>query len=693
MKKLASIIVDHKGLFLVLFTVLSILGLIGILFVPVNYNLADYIPDAAPSTRGLRVMEEEYQEPIPNLRVYVPDLSLQEAMEMKEKIGEIPHVIKVLWLDDFYDLKTPLELAPEDLVQAYYKDGGALFMVVSGLQDTVVTLKDMQELIGEEGAIEGQVVDLAKARMSVDSEIMVIMLIMVPMGLVLLSLATSSWIEPLLLLITIVIGILLNMGTNMIFSSISFITQAVTAVLQLAVSMDYAVFLLHRFSAYREEGHGLEEAMKKAVVKSSSAIVASASTTILGFLALVFMRFKIGPDLGLVLAKGVVFSLISVLFVLPSLVLYSSKLIDKTTHRPLLPEFKRVGRFVVKIRYLVLLLLILVVPLFLAQSKNDFIYGAAAYDEGSREERDQLLIQEKFGKEVTMAVMVPKGEWGKEKILEENLQEIPGVLGILSYNKKVGAMMPPELIDEELIKSLLSEKYSRMVLTLQGPKEGPEPFRLAEDIREEVRKLYGDKGHVVGESVVNLDMRDTIRKDNPIVNGLAVLSVGIVLLLNFKSLVVPLLLLLTIETSIWMNLSVPYFTGTTLSFIGYLVISTLQLGATVDYGILYTQHYLDHRKVRGRKEAIYQSFIETIGGLLPPALILTTAGFILSIISSLAIVSELGTVLGRGALTSFLMVIFFLPGLLYVTDPLVEKLTWKANFYPDKKMDKKSDKK
>lgn len=684
MKTLASFIVDHKGLFLIIFILLAVLGGLGTLFVPVNYNLADYIPDAAPSTQAIHLMEKEYQEPIPNLRVYVPNLSLQEALEMKKKVGEVSHIIKVLWLDDFYDLKTPLELAPKELVESYYKEGGALFMVVSGLQDTVGTLKEMQELIGEKGAIEGQVVDLAKARMSVDSEILVIMLIMIPMGLLLLCLATGSWIEPLLLLATITIGILLNMGTNVVFSSISFITQSVTAVLQLAVSMDYAVFLLHRFSAYRQEGMGLEEAMEKAIVKSSSAIVASASTTVLGFLALIFMRFKIGPDLGLVLAKGVIFSLISVIFVLPSLVLYSAKLIDKTTHRPLLPEFKRVGRFIVRIRYVVLLILLVVVPVFLAQNKNDFIYGAAAYDAGSREERDQELIIDKFGNQVTMAIMVPKGQWGKEKLLEEKLKDIPGVLGILSYNTKVGAMMPPELIDGELIKSLLSDNYSRLILTLRGPKEGKEAFRMVEEVRSAVDEFYGQEGHVVGESVVNLDMRDTVRKDNSIVNGLAILSVGLVLIINFRSLMIPLLLLLTIETSIWMNLSVPYFSGTTLSFIGYLVISTLQLGATVDYGILFTQHYLDNRKERGKKEAIYHSFVETIGGLLPPALILTAAGFILSYVSSLSIVSELGTVLGRGTLTSFLMVIFFLPGMLYVCDPLIEKTTWKAHFFKEK---------
>lgn len=681
MKTLASFIVEHKGFFLLLFILLSILGIIGMLFVPVNYNLADYIPDAAPSTQALRLMEEEFKEPIPNLRVYVPHLTPPQAMEMKKKVSEISHVLKVFWLDDFYDLKKPIDLAPKELLETYYKDEGALFMVVASLKDAVTTLNEMQELIGDNGAVEGQVVDLAKARTSVSSEIVLIMCIMIPMGVLLLCFATGSWIEPLLLLATISIGIFLNMGTNIMFSSISFITKAVTAVLQLAVSMDYAVFLLHRFSAYREEGLGLEEAMKKAVVKSSSAIVASASTTVLGFLALAFMRFKIGPDLGLVLAKGVFFSLISVIFVLPSLVLYSAKLIDKTTHKPLLPSFKHTGRFVVHIRYAVLLLLLIVLPVYLAQSKNDFVYGSLGFDAGSREERDKELIENKFGNQVTMAVMVPKGQWGKEKKLEENLADLPGVLGILSYNKKVGAMLPEQLIDKDLTASLLSENYSRIVLTLRGPKEGKIPFQLVENIRKEVEKLYGKEGHVVGESVVNLDMRNTVKKDNPIVNGLAILSVGFVLLLNFKSLIIPILLLLTIETSIWMNLSVPYFSGTSLSFIGYLVISTLQLGATVDYGILFTQHYLDNRKIRDKKEAIYHSFTETIGGLLPPGMILTAAGFILAILSSMSIISELGRVLGRGALTSFLMVIFFLPGLLFSADPLIERLTWKAQFY------------
>ncbi|HZK09790.1 MAG TPA: MMPL family transporter, partial [Clostridia bacterium] len=664
--------------------ILSLLGALAQFFVPINYNLADYIPDNAPSTQAMHLMEEEFDQPIPNLRVYIPDLGLTQALECKEKLSEIVHVRQVLWLDDFYDIKQPIELADKELLKAYYKDRGALFMVATDLDDTTRTLTEMQELIGIDGSIEGQVVDLAKAQSSVDSEMLIILLIMVPLGLIILNLATSSWIEPLLLFATIGAGVLMNMGTNIVLDSVSFITAAVSAVLQLAVSMDYAVFLLHRFGSLRKEGYEMEEAMELAIVRSSRAILASSSTTILGFLALVFMQFKIGPDLGLVLAKGILLSLISVIFLLPVLVLYFHKAIEKTAHRSFLPSFAIAGRFVKRIRYLVLILTLLAPLFFIAQQNNDFIYGTAEYPAGSREQRDQEIISDIFGDEVSLAIMVPRGELGKEKVFEEELAQIPGVLGIMSYTRNVGSLMPPEMINEDLVGALLSDNYSRINLTLKGPKEGDGPFGIVEDVRRVTSKFYADQAHVLGESVINYDMKTTVEKDNVIVNGLAILSVGLVLMISFKSLMIPLLLLLTIETSIWMNLSVPYFTGTKLTYIGYLVISTLQLGATVDYGILFTQHYLDNRVFRNKKDSVYHSFMETIGGLLPPALILISAGFILYYVSSLAVVSELGLVLGRGALTSFLMVIFYLPGLLNMFDPLVEKLTYKAKFYKEK---------
>ncbi|NLY73569.1 MAG: MMPL family transporter, partial [Tissierellia bacterium] len=532
MKKVAHFIVGHKALIIILFIILSISGIIAQFFVPINYNLADYIPDSAPSTLAMEVMEEEFDQAVPNLRVYIPGVDLLEAKEFKEKLAAVPYVKQVLWLDDFYDLREPIELANQELLDAYYNDG-ALYMVVTGLEDTKLTLTTMQETIGEDGAIEGQVVDLAKAQSSVDSEMFTIMVFMIPLGMIILSIATTSWLEPVLLVLTIGAGVFLNMGTNFIFDEISFITAAVSAVLQLAVSMDYAVFLLHRFGSYRQEGHEIEEAMEMAIVKSSTAILASASTTVLGFLALVFMQFKLGPDLGLALAKGVIFSFISVLFLLPALVLSLDKWIEKTSHRHFLPSFKSVGILVKSMRYVVLVLIIVAPFFYVAQRNNDFIYGNADYDKGSREQRDKETILDKFGDELSLAIMVPRGQMGKEKSMEEELKDIPGVLGLMSYNETVGGLMPSDLLDAEVIESLLSENYSRIILTVRGPKEGDAPFELVENIRETVYSYYPD-GHILGESVVNYDMKTTIEKDNAIVNGLAIVSVGLVLLISFR---------------------------------------------------------------------------------------------------------------------------------------------------------------
>lgn len=675
MKKLAPWIVHHKAIILLIFGILSIVSALVTPLVPINYNLADYVPASAPSTRAMEVMEEEFADAIPNARVYVPQVNLQEALELKMRLLAVPEVTRVLWLDDFHDLRVPLSLADEKLVETYYAEGGALFMVVTDHDDTVATKAALQEIAGDEGAVEGQLIDLANAQTATSSEIAMVMFFMIPLGVGILLLATESWLSPFLLLFSIGIGILLNMGSNIFKSEVSFLTQAVTAVLQLAVSMDYGIFLLHRYEEYRSEGEAPKQAMERAITKSAAPIFASSMTTVFGFLALVFMQFRIGPDLGLVLAKGVLFSLISVVFLLPVLVLSLEKWVEKTRHRKFLPDFQPIARLGTKIRWPILVLIgLLIVPAFRAQQRNEFIYGNADYDVTTREYQDRKTIEEKFGKHLSVALLIPRGDWGRENMLHRQLEAFPETVSILSYESQVSRLIPPELLDPNLISSLLSENYSRFILTLRSEKEGPAAFDLVERLRSTTESLY-DEYYITGESVVTYDMRDTIRKDNRIVNGLAILSVGLVVLISFRSLMIPVLLLLTIEASIWFNLTIPYLLATPISYIGYLIISTIQLGATVDYGILFTQHYLDNRRRLTRKEAARETVAETIGTLLPPALILTVAGIILRQLSTLAIVSELGEVLARGASFSFLMVLLFLPGLLVLFDGWVEKTT------------------
>lgn len=681
MHKVAEFIVGHSKLLLVVFGALTaVCGLLTLL-VPINFNLADYVPDDSPSTVAMNVIAEEFDDSIPNARVYVPDLTLAEAVATRQQIEALPTVESVLWLDDFLDLKVPLELADPDLVSGFLTaDGGALFQVSVDLADTTTTLAELQQIATPDGAVEGQLVDLALAQVSTSTEVNTIMLFMIPLGLLLLTLSTLSWLEPLILAGTIGVAIALNMGTNVFLDEISFITAAVAGVLQFAVSMDYGIFMLHARKRYLTAGVDRRESLVLAIVESSTAILASSATTIFGFLALVFMSFQLGPDLGVVLAKGVGFSLLCVIFFMPALMFVLDRAVEATGHRSLLPDFRPLGRAVSRSAYWLLLIGLLLPVAFVAQGMNDFRYGTGAYPTGSREDADRAFIQAEFGRALPMALLVPRGQWGAEHQLETELAGLDQVVAVASYQTQVGRLLPAEVLPRDQLSSLLSENYSRIVLTVDTAKEGDEAFALVEQVRQVAQEHYPDSYHLTGESVVLYDMRTSITADNIVVNGLAIATVWLVLLVSFRSLLIPFLLVLTIEGAIWLNLAVPYLSGNYMVYIGYLIISTVQLGATVDYGILFTQHYLGNRGTMSRRESITKTVGETFGTLLTPALILASAGLILYLVSSLEVVSQLGAVLGQGALISFVMVNLFLPGLLMVFDRAIEKTTWKVRF-------------
>lgn len=550
MQKIADLVVGHSKLMLVLFGLLTALSAVLMLDVKVNYNLADYVPEKAASTSAIKVMAEEFNDSVPNARVFVPDVSIVTAQQIKQQIEAIPEVNSVIWLDDFVDLVKPLELADPDTVAGFYAHGGALYQVSADLDGAPETMTRLQEIATPAGAVEGQLVDLAMSQAYTSSEMTTILLIMVPLGVGLLIFSTRSWLDPLVLLVTIGVAVVINMGTNIILGEVSFITQAVTAVLQLAVSMDYGIFLLHARERQLQAGVDRRESLRLAVIESSTAILASSMTTVLGFLALVFMSFRIGPDLGVVLAKGVVFSLICVLLLMPALIIVVDRVLAKTSHRPLLPNFDGLGRWISRWA-LWLLAIAAILPLcFIAQGKNDFRYGNSEFPADSRAAHDRAYIEQEFGRHLPMALLVPRGEWGREYQLQEELDELPEVTAITSYQRQVGRVLPSGVLPADQLSSLLSENYSRIVLTVDSAKEGTQAFDLVEEVRAIAQRYYPDSYYLTGESVVTADMKTTITADNIVVNGLAVASVGLVLLISFRSLIIPFLLLLTIEGSI-----------------------------------------------------------------------------------------------------------------------------------------------
>jgi len=650
--------------------------------VSVNYNILDYLPESALSTKAIEVMEAEFEEPIPNARVMIGNLSLHEALGYEAKLEKIDGVTDTLWLDDVLDYRIPLEAADPEIVENYYQDGAALIYLTIDEGKEVAVTEQIYELIGADGALSGVAAERAAAQNMAGNEVTRAMLILMPVIILILLLSTNSWLEPLLFLGTLAVAIIINMGTNIFLGEISFITRAVSAILQLAVSFDYAIFLLHSFDYYRARTRDAESAMQQAIKKSFSAIAASASTTLFGFIALAFMNFEVGADLGINLIKGVLLSFVTVMVFLPALTLISYKIIDKTKHKRIWPDFKNIGRLVYKIRIpAVILVILLVVPSFLAQRNNEFLYGSGTLGEHSRIGRDTLTINEKFGESTAAVLLVPEENSAKEKLLSAELKGLSHVTQVISYSSIVGTAIPKEFLDDSVTDQFLSENYSRIVVYTDAGSEGEKAFNLIDEIRRRAHAYFGNSFYLSGQSAALYDLKNVVTRDNLIVGRVAVSAIFAVLLITFKSLSLPLILVLTIQSAIWINLAVPYFAGVPLIYIGFLIVSTVQLGATVDYAILLTSHYTANRKQYRQKEAIFIALKDSFGSIIISGTILALSGFTLWLTSTNPIVAEMGILLGRGTLISMLLVVCFLPAALTLFDRYINKTTCRSEFY------------
>lgn len=682
MQKLYRRIVNHPRMIITLFLIAAICSAVCQGMVAVNYDINDYLPTSSASTVALDVLREEYEGGIPNARVLVRNVTLAQALEYKAELAAIDGVTEVTWLDDAASVTVPLETLDADLVETYYQDGNALFSVVIEDGRYVETTDAIRMLIGEENAMSGSAVSTAIATSSTVTQVRMIAIFAVIFVLGILTLTTTTWIEPLIVLGSLGVAILINMGSNLMFGEISFVSNAAGAILQLAVSLDYSVFLIHRYEEFRQEIPDRKEAMVQALCKSTSSILSSGLTTVIGFLALCLMQFQIGPDLGLVLAKGVGISLITVFVFSPVLILSMSNWMDKTRHRPLTPSFTGFGRVIVRTMLpLVLVFLIVIAPAYIASNANDYYYGSShIFGLDTQLGKDTQSIEDIFGKSDTYVLMVPRGNMARETELSAALDGLDEVTGILSYVDNAGDVIPTEYVEEETRSLLLSDNYSRMVISVDADYEGADTFELVEKIRQIAQDYYPDQWYLAGEGVSTLDLMQTITADMTKVNLIAIGAVFIVLLFSFKSVSLPVILVLGIETAIWINLSIPYFAGQTIFYISYLIISSIQLGATVDYAILFTDRYLEFRGHMNRKEAIIQTVSAVTVSILTSGLTLTIVGFLLGYISTHGILSQLGMFLGKGTLCSLLIVFFVLPGLLYLFDGVIQRTTRNLNF-------------
>ena len=677
MRKFYNGIVNHTRLVITIFVITFIICIVCKNMVLVNYDMNDYLPENSPSTVALDLMQREFGGGVPNARVMLENVSIPEALEYKEKIKKVDGVTDVTWLDDAQSIDEPIESMDKDIVDNYYKNGNALLSVTIEEEKRTEAVSNIREIIGDDNAMTGSAVSTAAATESTVKEIAKITVIAVIFVIFILILTTDSWFEPVIVLAGLGVAIVINAGTNLIFGEISFVTNAAGSILQLAVSMDYSVFLIHRFTECRRKNTNPKEAMVDALTMSTSSILSSGLTTVIGFLALCLMQFQIGPDLGRALAKGIAISLITVFMFMPCLILSTYKWLDKLGHKPLVPSFRKFGNAVQKIMIPVMIIFVLmIVPSFLASNCNNFNYGASKiFNENTKTGADTAKIEKIFGKSDTYVLMVSKKDKATQKKLSDELHKISQVKSIISYVDTVGMEIPESYLDEETYSKLCSDKYTRMVISVDAEYEGEETFNLVKEIRGKAEKYYPGKWYLAGEGVSTYDLMDTITGDMLKVNLVAIGAVFFVLLITLRSIVLPILLVLGIETAIWINLSIPYFTDQTIFYIAYLIISSIQLGATVDYAILLTERYREFRLTCGKRDAITNTLQAVTVSILTSGSVLTIVGFLLGIISTHGLLSQLGFFLGKGTICSLIIVLFALPALLYVFDGTFIKKT------------------
>ncbi|MDO4545951.1 MAG: MMPL family transporter [Bacillota bacterium] len=653
------------------------LGLRGM--VAVNYDINDYLPEDSPSTVAIDVMEAEFTDGIPNGQVMLKGVTVPEALSYKEKLEDIDGVSNVTWLDDSVDATIPMETMDQNTVETYYKDGNALFTLTIEEDKRLEAVNQIKETIDGEGVSTGSAVSIAAGTESTVKEVRRISIGAVLFALLVLIITTCSWAEPFIILTGLGVAVIINTGTNIIFGEISFVTNAAGSILQLAVSLDYSVFLIHRYQECRSAGYGKADdsksAMVEALCRSTGSILSSGATTVAGFLALVFMRYEIGADLGLALAKAVVISLLTIFVFMPVFILSMSGLMERSAHRSFLPDFGRFGRFVAKVMVpMVVVFLIAVVPSYMASNGNYYYYGdyhIFGTDTQFGQERQE--IEQTFGKQDTYALMVPKGNRAAEEALSGKLHQLERVTDVISYVDTVGVAIPADFLEQDTLSKLESDRYSRMIITVRTDYEGEEAFALVEDVRAIAEDAYGKDYYLAGSGVSTYDLMDTITADTLKINLAAILAIYLVLLLLTRSLILPLLLVASIEMAIWVNLAIPYFMGTPVFYIAYLIIGSVQLGATVDYAILFTDRYREYRRTMAKRKAIVEMIRSSTASVLTSGSVFVVVGFLLGAISSHGVLSQLGIFLGRGGLCSLFMVFFVLPGLLYCLDGLFIK--------------------
>lgn len=684
MRRVARFIISHKKFILSFYLVAVCLSVIGVRFQNIEYDMSSYLSKDMNSIQGRNILEKQFDIK-GTAELMIADKKPYEIIEIKEKIKELPGVQSVTWLDDIEDMKKPEEFMEQNTYERFVRGKYSLLHInFTGTNDSKSTkesLDKIDEIMNGEYYLGGQAAVSRDTQNTTSREMMIYSIVAVIIITIILLLSTNSYFEPILFFAAIGVAIIINMGTNLIFGKVSSMTFSVASILQLAVSMDYSIFLLHR---YHEELQNSDEneAMICAIERTFSSVAASALTTVAGFLALVIMKYGIGKDMGLVLSKGVFLSLVSVITLLPCIILITDKRFERYKHKIILPNFKYISRPIVKWRFAVIILAVLVViPVFLGQTKLKYYYS----DEKTLSQDKKSIIANKkidevFERNNELIVIIPKSERAKINEMIENIRDINNVSSVEGLYTMVDRAIPESFVPESVKETFVSEKYTYFVVGIESGTEGDVTKRIIEDLRKTVGKSYDDY-YITGEPAVYLDLQKVTSSDFSNVSIISIILIGLILLLTFKSITLPIILVFVIQLGIWINLSIPYFQGEVVNFISFIVIGAIELGATVDYAILFTSRYKENLETMPPADAMRKTISDTGRSVLTSVLILTAGTFSVYFITTIKSAAEITLLIGRGAIISLILVYTLLPALLLIFGKVIGLTTmgWPKN--------------
>ena len=682
MKKIALWEAKHPKTVLLFALLLLIPALIGFACTGVNYDILSYLPDELESMQGEQVVDETFNTAGISI-VITEDMQPKYTLALKNEILKVEGVSSVIWVDTLADIGIPADALPDVLKNIFYSaDGTKTMMLVrydpaGGEGSDLKAIAQIKTLLGENAFMSGLSVIVDDTREICDSQAPLYIAVAVALALAVMALMMESWFQPLIVLLSLGIAVLYNMGTNFFLGEISFITQCVAAVLQLGVTMDYSIFLIDRYSEEKEHYPTREEAMAAAVTKSFAALSGSSLTTVFGFLALCFMHLKLGFDIGFVMAKGVLFGILTVVLVLPSIVLIFEKQILKYRHRSFIPDLTKVNVFTLKHKKtFALIFLLLLAPSYLIQKDIDLYYSMNKALPGYLTSMQGFeKLKNDFNMACTQFVIVDDSiPAAKLMEMEKKLENMDGVSSLLAYNSIVGPAIPDDILPDEIMQLC---KQDGLQLFLVNSKFDPATPELTAQLQqmEQIVKSYDPNAYITGEGAIEQGLIDTTDRDFAVTAALSVAAIFILIAIVFKSVTLPIILVLSIELAIWLNLSLSVIMGKEASFVDPTVINCIQLGATVDYAILLTTRFREELRFAPKQEAMLKAVKMAQQSIFQSAAVFFAATFGVYVVCDIYIVRGMCALLARGAIISEIVIVLFLAPLLVVCEGFIAKTT------------------